>query len=312
VARAAPIGGDTANYVALAFDADADSAEAWADELLASGALSIDVADAHAGTPQESPLFDEPGIAVAPRWPVSRLTALFATGESLAAALAEMAARGRTAPPHETFEVADTDWVRATQAQFAPLQVAAGLWIVPSWCEPVDPAAINLALDPGLAFGTGSHPTTRLCLRWLAAELRAGECVLDYGCGSGILAIAASRLGAGRVVGTDIDPNALAASRANAARNGVEATFVSPEHVAASEAAYDVIVANILANPLQVLAPELAHRVRPGGRIVLSGILASQADAVITSYGRWFNIGICASDDGWIALAGTRMESAVA
>jgi ribosomal protein L11 methyltransferase len=241
---------------------------------------------------------------------VSRLTALFATEESLAAALDGMAAEARVLPPHETYEVADTDWVRATQAQFAPLQIADGFWIVPSWCEPVDPAAINLALDPGLAFGTGSHPTTRLCLRWLAAELRAGERVLDYGCGSGILAIAACRLGAGHVVGTDIDPGALAASRTNAARNGVDATFVAPEDIVAGEAAFDVIVANILANPLQTLAPELAPRVRPGGRIVLSGILAAQADAVIAIYGQWFNIGICASDDGWIVLAGKRRESA--
>jgi ribosomal protein L11 methyltransferase len=300
------------SYLALTFDADADSAEAWGDELLQSGALSVDVADAHAGTTQESPLFDEPGVAIAPQWPVSRLTALFATRENLAAALAGIAARGRAVPPHETFEVADTDWVRATQAQFAPLKIADGFWIVPSWCEPVDPAAINLALDPGLAFGTGSHPTTRLCLLWLAAELRAGERVLDYGCGSGILAIAASRLGAGRVVGTDIDPSALAASRANAARNGVDATFVPPERVAADEGVFDVIVANILANPLQVLAPDLADRVRPGGRIVLSGILAAQADAVITTYRRWFNIRVCASDDGWIALAGTRTDSVAA
>ena len=250
-------------------------------------------------------------MSVAPRWPVSRLTALFATGGASPTALAGMAAQGRALPPHETFEVADTDWVRATQAQFAPLKIADRFWIVPSWCEPVDPAAINLALDPGLAFGTGSHPTTRLCLRWLAAELRPGARVLDYGCGSGILAIAACRLGAGRVVGTDIDPNALVASRANAARNGTDATFVPPGDIAVSEGTFDVIVANILANPLQVLAPELAHRVRPGGRIVLSGILAAQAEAVIASYEQWFNIGIGASDDGWIALIGTRKESAV-
>jgi ribosomal protein L11 methyltransferase len=299
------------NYVALTFDADADSAEAWGDELLESGALSIDVADAQAGTPEESALFDEPGLTVAPSWPVSRVTALFATKEGLAEALAGIAARGSALPPYETGQVADTDWVRATQAQFAPLQIADGFWIVPSWCEPKDPTAINLALDPGLAFGTGSHPTTRLCLRWLAAELRAGEHVLDYGCGSGILAIAASRLGAGRVVGTDIDPNALEASRANAARNGVDATFVPPGHVAIA-GTFDVIVSNILANPLQLLAPALADRVRPGGRIVLSGILSAQADAVIATYTQWFNIGVCAEDDGWIALAGIRMESALA
>jgi ribosomal protein L11 methyltransferase len=297
------------SYIALRFDTDAASAEGWADALLEAGALSVDVADPHAGTPAETPLYGEPD-APAALWPVSRLTALLADGSAVAAARAALAAGGRTLPPHETFPVAEQDWVRATQAQFAPIRVADGLWIVPSWCDAVDPAAINLALDPGLAFGTGSHPTTRLCLRWLARELEVGESVLDYGCGSGILAIAAGRLGASRVVGTDIDAQALSASRANAQRNRGAATFVAVDRLAAAaRAPFDVVVANILANPLVRLAPVLAGFVRPGGRIVLSGILDAQADDVITAYGRWFNIDVSEGDEGWVALAGRRLPA---
>jgi ribosomal protein L11 methyltransferase len=296
------------SYIALRFDIDADAAEVWADALMESGALSVDIADARAETPDEAPIYGEPGMAVTTVWPVSRLTVLFSAATNLAAALAALAASGKVLPPHETFSVPEQDWVRATQAQFAPLRITETLWIVPSWCEPVDPAAINLALDPGLAFGTGSHPTTRLCLKWLARELRAGDTVLDYGCGSGILAIAACRLGAARVVGTDVDAQALVASRANALRNGVEAAFLPVERLRREQIPFDVVVANILANPLSLLAPALARRVRPGGHVVLSGILDAQASAVIAAYRRWFNIAICDSDDGWVALAGSRRD----
>ena len=298
------------SYVALRFDVDAASADAWADALLAAGAQSVDVADAGAGTSDEKPLYGEPGMPLA-LWPVSRLTALFADGAAVATALAAIGATGASPPPHEMFPVAEQDWVRATQAQFAPIQVAKKLWIVPSWCDPADPRAINLALDPGLAFGTGSHPTTRLCLRWLARELRHGESVLDYGCGSGILSIAACRLGAGRVVGVDIDPQAIIASGDNARRNGVAARFVAPDGLAGEDPApFDVVVANILANPLSLLAPVLAGWVRPGGRVVLSGILDVQAEAVIAGYRRWFNIGVGEREDGWTALTGTRRGDA--
>ena len=291
----------------MRFDAEERDAEAWADALLVAGAQSIDVADPHAGTANESPLYDELGDGAPGLWPVSRITALFARAADVESALESLAADGRVLPPHETYPVAERDWVRATQAQFGPIRIADTMWIVPSWCEPVDATAINLALDPGLAFGTGSHPTTRLCLQWLAHELRGGESLLDYGCGSGILAIAAGRLGATPVVGTDIDPQALDASTANARRNRVEARFVAPDRLAAEEPApFDVVVANILANPLQILAPAIALRVKPAGRIVLSGILATQADPLIAVYRRWFNIGVGESEDGWTALTGTR------
>jgi ribosomal protein L11 methyltransferase len=295
------------SYVALRFDTEAGGGEAWADALLDAGAQSVDLADPGAGTTDESPLYDEPGAASPEAWPVSRITALFARAADLVSALDGLAAAGRKLPPHETYPVAEQDWVRATQAQFGPIRIDDRLWIIPSWCAAVDAAAINLSLDPGLAFGTGSHPTTRLCLQWLARELRAGESVLDYGCGSGILAIAACRLGASRVVGTDIDTQALAASATNARRNDVSPVFLSPDRLAAEEPIpFDVVVANILANPLQILAPALAARVKRDGRILLSGILEAQADALLAEYRRWFNIGVCESDDGWVTLAGTR------
>ena len=304
------------SYLALRFDTDAATADAWSDALLAAGALSVDAADPRAGTPGETPLYGEPGEDPGAMWPVSRLTALFAGDADPEAALSAAAADvGAAAPPHQRFDVADEDWVRATQAQFAPLRVADGLWIVPSWCEPVDPRACNLLLDPGLAFGTGSHPTTRLCLRWLAERMPPGATVLDYGCGSGILAIAAARLGAGIVAGTDVDPQAIAASRANAERNGVVATFALPDerggalHAALPAGAggrYDIVVANILANPLRLLAPALAARVQPGGTIVLSGVLGAQADDVAAAYAPWFRIAVWDRDEDWVALVGDR------
>lgn len=294
------------SYQALWFDADADVAEAWSDALLDAGALSVDLSDPTAGTPDEAPLYGEPGATTSGRWPLNRITALFASPAEAQAALASAAqALQRPAPPHESYPVAEQDWVRTTQAQFAPLRVADGLWVVPSWCEPPEPDAINLALDPGLAFGTGSHPTTRLCLAWLAASLQRGETVLDYGCGSGILAIAAARLGAGAVVGIDVDRQAVEAGRANASRNAVVATFGLPDELPPG-VAYDVVVANILANPLRVLAPLLAARVRAGGRIVLSGILEPQAADVIAAYAGWFNMDVWAGEEGWVALAGVR------
>jgi ribosomal protein L11 methyltransferase len=291
-------------FVALRFDAPAATAEAWSDAMLAAGAASVDAADANAGTGDETPRYGEPGHEGA-LWSVCRLTALFAADADIEASVRRAAAALGVEPPAFTLEnLAEQDWVRRTQAQFGPLRIADGLWVIPSWCEPVDPQAINLELDPGLAFGTGSHPTTRLCLRWLAANLAPGQSVLDYGCGSGILAIAAAKLGAAAVAGTDVDPQAIEASRANAARNGVRARFVLPDALAPDPV--DAVVANILANPLRLLAPVLAARVRHGGAIVLSGILEDQVAAVRGAYRRWFKLGAWGTDDGWVALTGRR------
>ncbi len=301
------------SYLALRLFARAADADAWGDALLEAGALSVDTADAAAGTSEEAPVFGEPGEREPQPgdWATSRLTVLLPERADAATVLATAAsALGVAPPPHETFTIADTDWVRATQAQFAPINIAERLWIVPSWCDPVDIDAVNIVLDPGLAFGTGSHPTTRLCLRWLACALHRDESVLDYGCGSGILAIAAAKLGAGRVIGTDIDPQAIIASRNNAKRNAVAARFARPgEPLVRSADPFDVVVANILANPLRLLAPALAARVRAGGRIVLSGILAAQAADVIAAYEPWFRIAVWSDDEGWVALEGTRQHA---
>jgi ribosomal protein L11 methyltransferase len=293
----------------LALQFDTGDADAWSDALIEAGALSIDIADPGAGTPDESPLYGEPGWRSGEIWQVSRVTALFPAGADPQAAMLEAGAMlGITLPRCETYAVADQDWVRATRAQFAPIRISERLWIVPSWCEAPDPGAINIKLDPGLAFGTGTHPTTRLCLEWLACEIEAGASVLDFGCGSGILAIAASMLGAGRVVGTDIDPLAIEASRANAAANHIAATFLPPDRPPDDDrSSFDIVIANILAKPLLPLAPVLAARVRAGGRILLSGILADQAAEVAATYARWFIIAVWKTgDDGWVALAGTR------
>ena len=212
-----------------------------------------------------------------------------------------------SAPPRRcasAIRVAEQDWVRETQRQFAPIAIGEGLWIVPSWCNAPDPGAINLKLDPGLAFGTGSHPTTRLCLAWMRERGVEGARILDYGCGSGILAIAAARLGAHEVRGVDIDPQAIRASDDNARANGVAAQFSLPDALAPG--AFDTVVANILANPLVVLAPALAARVRDGGHIALSGILDAQQDAVIDAYARWFTLAPWRRDDGWVLLHGER------
>lgn len=286
------------------FVVSAAEAERVSDALMDAGALSVDATDAAAGTADEQPIFGEPGSAATP-WPETRLAALFPDD-----APAEMLAREACdsvglAPPAMTVEsVDDADWVRLTQSQFAPIRISDRLWIVPTWCEPPEPGAIVLRLDPGLAFGTGSHATTRLCLGWLDRHLTTGATVIDYGCGSGILAVAAALLGADRVVGIDIDPQAVTASRDNAVANGVTAEFHDARPMALPPA--DIVVANILANPLRVLAPLLTGLVKPGGHIVLSGILEGQADAVMEAYSPAIAFEAPAREDGWICLQGVR------
>ena len=194
--------------------------------------------------------------------------------------------------------------MRLTQSQFDPIRINDRLWIVPSWHTAPDPTAINLELDPGLAFGTGSHPTTRLCLEWLCDKVGHGNTVLDYGCGSGILALAAARLGAGDVLGVDIDDRALEAAADNAARNGV-ALRLAHSNAPLTEP-FDIVVANILTNPLCLMAPLLAARVRPGGRLALSGVLQAQAEQVIGAYAPHIALTVGAALDGWIRLEGEK------
>jgi ribosomal protein L11 methyltransferase len=293
------------NFIALCLDVDAAAADAWSDALLDAGAMSVDAADPAAGTSRETALFVEGEAATLTWWPISRLTALFGPAGNPEAALGCAArALGVRAPAHRVERIADCDWVSATRAQFAPIRVADGLWVVPSWCDPPRPDAVNVILDPGLAFGTGAHPTTSLCLAWLHEVLTPGDAVLDYGCGSGILAIAAAKLGAPHVAGIDIDPQAVCAGNANAKANGVDADFALPEGLGARE--FDVVVANILANPLRVLAPLLTGHCRAGGRIALAGILVAQCADVIAAYAPWFTIDRWRERDGWVLLAGTR------
>ena len=291
------------SYVALRFDVEAAIADAWCDALLDAGALSVDVVDPFADTPDESPRYDERGDEGAAWWPVSRLTALVAPQSLDDVVTRATQALSRPLPAHETLDVPERDWVRATQAQFQPIRIDDHFWIVPSWSEPVTDA-INIVLDPGLAFGTGSHPTTRLCLEWLRRYAGPGASVLDYGCGSGILAIGAARLGAADVVGTDIDAQALTTARDNAARNDVAVSFTAVDALPAKT--FDIVVANILASPLIVLAPLLSERVADAGRLALSGILRAQAPAVIEAYAPRIPLTIWREEDGWVLLAGGR------
>ena len=291
-------------YTALEFDVPGGEADAWGDVLLDAGALSVDTRDPAAGTDAERAVYAEPGAPAGGEWALARLTVLVPGDLDANAVLIEAAlALGLPVPRVRVHPVEEQDWVRATQAQFGPIAIGDRLHVVPTWCDtPAD--GITLRLDPGLAFGTGSHATTRLCLEWLDDAIRGGETLLDYGCGSGILAIAAAKLGAARVVGTDVDQQALRASVANAALNGVGAAFVAPD--ALGSEAFDVVVANILANPLVLLAPALAARVRMHGRIALSGILEPQAEEVRVAYERWFTLRAWRAADGWVLIEGQR------
>ena len=287
---------------------DAAKVSAVSDALLEVGAFSVDLADAQAGTERETPIFDEPGQDLEVAFRSNRVIALFAPEKNLRGLLERaMAASGISATPdYKITEIPEQDWVRLSQSQFAPIRVSSRLWIVPSWHARPDPAAINIILDPGLAFGTGRHPTTRLCLDWLDQHLSPGCSVTDYGCGSGILAIAAAKLGAARVQGVDIDEQAVLSSRYNAERNLVAAEFSNADQALPEPS--DVVLANILSNPLKVLAPLLARLTAPGGSLVLSGILPPQAADVADAYRPWFDIEAPAMDDGWVRLSGTRLN----
>ncbi len=293
-------------WISVTLQAEANKAEALSEALMEAGALSVSIEDADAGTPAEQPQFGEPGHHPVGLWAHSRVIALFDADADLPVALASAAGEAGfdAVPPFTLEEVAEQNWVQLTQSQFDPIHITDRLWIVPSWHTAPDPSAINIELDPGMAFGTGSHPTTRLCLQWLADTVRPGDRVLDYGCGSGILGIAAARLGAGEVLGVDIDDKALEAAHDNATRNGVELRLQHSREPL--EARFDVVVANILTNPLCVLAPLLAARVAPGGRIALSGVLETQTEQVIAAYAPFLALRVGATHEGWARLEGAR------
>jgi len=280
-------------------------AEGLADALAEAGAVSTELADAAEGTGEEHAIFAEPGSASA-TWPRCRVSALFPADVEVAPRIAAACDESGAAllAPAAIERVADADWVALTQRQFQPIRAGERLWIVPTWHAPPEPDAINVFLDPGSAFGTGSHPTTRLCLAWLERNVRRGDGVLDYGCGSGILAIAAMKLGASRARAVDIDPLALEAARYNARANGVRVEVVDAHLGFPGDAR--ITVANILANPLRMLAPTIASHTRPGGAIALSGILEAQADEVIAAYAPWAALEAAEREAGWVLVAGTR------
>lgn len=282
-----------------------DGVEQVSDALESLDALSVSVEDADAQTPEEQAMFGEPGLP-APKagWHRSSVVALFATQ-----ALAEDAARLLVV--QDFFAegemvgiqpVPDQDWVRLTQSQFDPVEITPSFWIVPTWHEPPETATRFLRLDPGLAFGTGTHPTTRMCLRWIAGHTWAGQRVLDYGCGSGILAMAAMLHGAGTTDAVDIDPAAVSAATVNALNNNVVLNAGLPELALGQ---YQTVLANILATPLRVLAPLLCGHLAPGASLVLAGILARQADELTEAYAPHVELSVADEQDGWVLMIAT-------
>jgi ribosomal protein L11 methyltransferase len=282
---------------------DNDHAEAVIEALEAAGAQSVTLVDA-----EDQPLF-EPGPGETPMWAELEATGLFeadvdtrALHQQLASQLPEAILATQRLEPLE-----DKDWSRVWMDDYQPMRFGERVWIVPSWCEAPQPDAVNILLDPGLAFGTGTHPTTALCMAWLDAQEIQGKTVLDYGCGSGILGVAAAKLGASRVTAIDIDPQALLATRSNAERNGVSDMIKTglPQDLHNDER-FDVVLANILAGPLVELAPTLCQALRPGGLIALSGILQEQATAVRDAYAAYCDMDEPVTEGDWIRLSGKR------
>ncbi len=282
------------------------SVEAVSDALDALDALSVSVEDADAMTPAEQALFGEPGMPPPKEgWQRSRVVALFgAEADAREAAqllqaqdfFAACAVLGVQAVPEQ-------DWVRLTQSQFAPVEITPSFWIVPTWHEPPAAATQVLRLDPGLAFGTGTHPTTRMCLRWTSARHWQGQRVLDYGCGSGILAMGAARFGATDIVAVDIDTAAVESTRLNALANHVVLQVGLPD---LAKGVFDLLLANILATPLKVLAPLLCAHVAPGGHLVLAGILARQADELRDAFAPWVDLVVSDEEDGWVLMTASK------
>lgn len=289
-----------------------DRIEPVSDALDALDALSVSVEDADAQTDAEQALFGEPGMPP-PKdgWQRSRVVALFPTREAAAEAQQLLSVQDffEGCQVLGVAEVADQDWVRLTQSQFAPVDITPDFWIVPTWHELPAAAVRSIRLDPGLAFGTGTHPTTRMCLRWIARKGATGEGaaafgrVLDYGCGSGILAIGTAKFGATDIDAVDIDTAAVESTVLNAQANGVQLRAGLPDKASGQ---YQTVLANILATPLRVLAPLLCNHVAPGGHLVLAGILARQADELKEAYAPWVKLEVADTEDGWILMTASR------
>ena len=290
----------------LALLCSEDAVERVSDALMELEALAVSVEDADADTEAEQALFGEPGMP-APRggWQRSVVRALFPTVLEATEATTLLLAQDWAADVHvQAIKAIDEqDWVRLTQSQFAPVEITPSFWIVPSWHQAPPQATTVMRLDPGLAFGTGTHPTTRMCLRWIATHAQAWSRVLDYGCGSGILAIGAALHGAMAIDAVDIDPAAVQSSLANAAENQVSLRAALPD---AAVGIYPLVLANILATPLRLLAPLLSAHVAPGGHLILAGILARQADELKEAYAPWLRLDVSDSEDGWILMTAQR------
>ena len=292
-------------WVSLKIEAQDNTADLISDTLMAQGALSAIIEDANADTLDEQPIFGEPGDPPPGIWQQNLVSALFDEGVDIAKVMSKLQQKTKLNNlQYSTEIIQEQDWVRATQSQFDPIKITDNLWIVPTWHSAPNGDAINIVLDPGLAFGTGSHPTTHLCLEWLTQVVTTDDTVLDYGCGSGILAIAAKKLGAISVVGTDIDSQAIQSSLYNAEQNNVTAEFYHASQYQTSE--FDIVVANILSSALSVLAPALAKSCKVGGKIALSGILKEQTADVSAIYAQWFNMQAPQYMDAWVLLTGTK------
>ncbi len=284
--------------------------ETISEALQALDALSVSVEDADAQTEAEQPLFGEPGMP-APKegWQRSLITALFATQEAAEEAARLLQAQDFFAGSRvlDISPLPEQDWVRLTQSQFTPVAITDDFWIVPSWHETPAQAQHIIRLDPGLAFGTGTHPTTCMCLRWLARNPDVRDArVLDYGCGSCILAIGAAQFGATQIDAVDIDPAAVTATQDNAANNAVTVRCGLPDLVEPAQAGYNIVLANILASPLKVLAPLLCAHVAPGGHLVLAGILERQTQELQQAYAPYLELTVSDAQDGWVLLTGRR------
>jgi len=282
-----------------------DKVETLSEALDAVDALSVSVEDADAQTDAEQALFGEPGMPPPKEgWQRSRVIALFASEQAArdASRLLEVQDFFSGCKLLGVAAVPDQDWVRLTQSQFAPVEITPEFWIVPTWHEPPAQARQIIRLDPGLAFGTGTHPTTRMCLRWIAGHATQGQRVLDYGCGSGILAIGAARFGAAHIDAVDIDPAAVQSTRDNASANGVQLNAGLPDK---ADGRYDIVLANILATPLKVLAPLLCSHVAAGGSLVLAGILERQADELKAAYAPFARLDVADTQEGWVLMTAT-------
>jgi len=293
------------SWISVIIQAQDHTAEIISDTLMELGALSAIIEDANADTIDEQAIFGEPGDPPPGVWQKNLVSAMFDEDVDVEQMMHDLQTQTQLSDLlYTTSEIQEQDWVRATQSQFNPIQINEQLWIVPTWHNVIDSEAINIVLDPGLAFGTGSHPTTHLCLDWLTKNVKHHESVLDYGCGSGILAIAAKKLHASTVVGTDIDDQAIISSRYNAEQNSVDIHFEHAEQYEIKQ--FDIVVANILSSALSVLAPVLATACKQNGKVALSGILFEQTEQLTKIYSQWFEMEPPVRMESWVLLTGIK------